>query len=391
MGFKKHEEWRRKLWKAMRQEPTFASESAPGIADILEADVKIWCLLAEKTLIAGVQIKAGQRPLEKALDEVLVMEEVKNILCVRPRGERALARDAVVEPKPKGPKKNNAATGSSADSKASRKLDNAQRQIVNLNKKLQEKEKGGGDGNRGGGRGYGNGTKGGGRGNKGGGKRKGKGKGNKRKFVPMPKALIGLDPTDENDENICFDCNLPCGCDKAKWGEKCPKGWHKCMKRGCKKHHSYVGNHWGQPPERKVCPHSFGASGAPFPQPTLSASDEYLATPDEFKGERAPRSFGVPDDLLRGFGRLSQELAACARVARHGRRRAASTGARRMMTPPLHRRRLGPAGQPRWTRRRDSGKPPPDAAATCGPPTRISYGNPRPNGALHQQTRVLRR
>ncbi len=58
----------------------------------------------------------------------------------------------------------------------------------------------------------------------------------------MPPQLIGLDPTYDG-EPICFACNLPGGCDKAKWGEKCPKGWHVCMQKGCKKHHGYVGNH----------------------------------------------------------------------------------------------------------------------------------------------------
>ena len=42
--------------------------------------------------------------------------------------------------------------------------------------------------------------------------------------------MIGFDPAGENNEPICFDCNLG-GCDKAKCGEKCPKGWHKKMKK----------------------------------------------------------------------------------------------------------------------------------------------------------------
>ncbi len=77
--------------------------------------------------------------------------------------------------------------------------------------------------------------------NKGKGKGK-KGRGAKRPFVSMPAPLIGLDSHDENGEPYCFDANLGT-CTKAKWGEKCPKGWHKCMKRGCKQLHAYVGNH----------------------------------------------------------------------------------------------------------------------------------------------------
>ena len=77
---------------------------------------------------------------------------------------------------------------------------------------------------------------------KGKGKRKGKGKKGEGKFVPMPKGLIGLDANDVNGEPYCFSANLG-SCNKAKWGDKCPKGWHKCMKKGCNKLHAYVGNH----------------------------------------------------------------------------------------------------------------------------------------------------
>ncbi len=34
----------------MKQEVTFATESPPGIADILRADQKIWYLLADKCI-----------------------------------------------------------------------------------------------------------------------------------------------------------------------------------------------------------------------------------------------------------------------------------------------------------------------------------------------------
>ena len=58
----------------------------------------------------------------------------------------------------------------------------------------------------------------------------------------MPHELVGLDPADENGEPFCFDAALG-KCNKAKWGERCPKGWHKCMAPGCKQLHAYVGNH----------------------------------------------------------------------------------------------------------------------------------------------------
>ncbi len=66
----------------------------------------------------------------------------------------------------------------------------------------------------------------------------------KRSRVPMPKELIGLEAATEDGEPICFAYNLPGGCNKAaKWGEKCSKGLHVCVKKGCKKHHPYVGSH----------------------------------------------------------------------------------------------------------------------------------------------------
>ena len=66
----------------------------------------------------------------------------------------------------------------------------------------------------------------------------------KRSRVPMPKELIGLESVTEDGEPICFAYNLPGGCNKAaKWGDKCSKGLHVCVKKGCKKHHPYVGSH----------------------------------------------------------------------------------------------------------------------------------------------------
>ncbi len=253
MSYKTHEVWRRTLWKAMRQTPTFASESAPGVPDILKADEKIWCLLAEATT-NGIQIRGGRKPLEDALDRILKEPEVTNILMVRPRGDRVLATDKTSAAKTKPPKREPTAQASSADEKAARRIENQDRHIANLKKKLQTAQDGKSQGcggnskgqGRGGGRGGGKGNKGKGKGNKGGDKgSKGGGKGDKskkRKFVALPPQLIGLDPTYDG-EPICFACNLPGGCDKAKWGEKCPKGWHMCMQKGCKKHRGYVGNH----------------------------------------------------------------------------------------------------------------------------------------------------
>ncbi len=68
MTYAKTEDWRRRLWKAMKQEVTFATESPPGIADILRADQKIWNLLADKC-IKGVQPEGGVKPMDRELDK----------------------------------------------------------------------------------------------------------------------------------------------------------------------------------------------------------------------------------------------------------------------------------------------------------------------------------
>ncbi len=50
MSYVQHEQWRRRLFKAMHQEVAYVGESAPGVADILRADSRIRRLLAEETL-----------------------------------------------------------------------------------------------------------------------------------------------------------------------------------------------------------------------------------------------------------------------------------------------------------------------------------------------------
>ena len=53
----------------------------------------------------------------------------------------------------------------------------------------------------------------------------------------MPKDLIGMEPTTDENEPICFDYNLG-GCAKARPGEACPKGKHVCCRKDCFKAHS---------------------------------------------------------------------------------------------------------------------------------------------------------
>ena len=70
--------------------------------------------------------------------------------------------------------------------------------------------------------------------NFGGGKSKGKGK--KGKAPPMPQALRNKWHRTGNGDPLCFAYNLG-GCDAARDGERCPKGWHLCAEPKCLQPH----------------------------------------------------------------------------------------------------------------------------------------------------------
>ena len=111
----------RPLQHPMKQETVYTGEAAPGVADVLRADKRIWLLLAEKTLDGGIQLKAGKLPLEEALPEILKKTEVDRLLMVR---ERKLSRAEPDETPVAGPKrkakKGKQAQGASAETKAKR-------------------------------------------------------------------------------------------------------------------------------------------------------------------------------------------------------------------------------------------------------------------------------
>ena len=73
-------------------------------------------------------------------------------------------------------------------------------------------------------------------GSKGGGS-KGGGKGKNDK-LRVPKLLIGKWYQTREGERLCWAFNLPGGCDKAKAGDKCERGWHLCAEPNCLKAHS---------------------------------------------------------------------------------------------------------------------------------------------------------
>jgi hypothetical protein len=69
-------------------------------------------------------------------------------------------------------------------------------------------------------------------------KGKGKGKGKEKGKGALPAALIGLHSKDADGNRLCFNFNLPGGCEYEAGA--CPRGKHKCMKPGCYLPHSQL-------------------------------------------------------------------------------------------------------------------------------------------------------
>ena len=84
LSYQSHETWRQRLFNAMAVEPPHASDSPPGIADILAADKQIWILLSERCA-TGIRPTNEGIPMEKCLPAVLDTLEVQSLLMCRPR------------------------------------------------------------------------------------------------------------------------------------------------------------------------------------------------------------------------------------------------------------------------------------------------------------------
>ena len=68
--------------------------------------------------------------------------------------------------------------------------------------------------------------------------RKGKGKGRKGKAPPMPAELRNKWHRTANGDLLCFGYNTAKGCDQARDGERCTRGWHLCAEPKCLQTHS---------------------------------------------------------------------------------------------------------------------------------------------------------
>ena len=69
------------------------------------------------------------------------------------------------------------------------------------------------------------------------GKSKSNGKKGNRPNRTLPAALIGGEAQNANGEGFCYGFNLGT-CTEVKPGDKCDKGWRKCMTNICKEHHA---------------------------------------------------------------------------------------------------------------------------------------------------------
>jgi hypothetical protein len=213
MTFENHQKLNQLLLgEFLRTPPT--GYARVSIEQMHNTDREIWRVLSQKCR-AGVKPNPdGTRPLDVHIDAVLADPTVRMLLMPlqlskggaltsRPRDDEA----GVVEPQSKRAKK-----------RANAKAKQVEAQRYETPSWTTPKGKGKGKG-------------------------KGKDKG-KRQWAPrMPPQLIGKAHETAAGEAICFDCNLPQGCSKAAWGQKCPKGLHVCCEPGCFKHHACVGNH----------------------------------------------------------------------------------------------------------------------------------------------------
>ena len=178
------------------------------IEQIHKADMELFKNMMRATR-NGIKIQSdGTKPLEEAFRAAKVAPEVRLILqpLQSPSSSSLANKRKAPEPIELGAK------ASTTEEKLRRQVKNLQGQVKNLQTS-----------NRG--------------------KGKGKSKQDTARAIRMPRKLIGQSPVTASGDNICFDYNLD-GCDAAKPGERCPKGWHVCCRHGCFKPHP-MGEHPG--------------------------------------------------------------------------------------------------------------------------------------------------
>eukprot|EP00435_Cladocopium_sp_Y103_P016429 s3380_g4.t1 len=205
-SYDKLEKWSNILLEAYTKTPLEGYKKVT-IEQIQHADMEMFKYLIKKTR-GGIRPTGAVAPLAAALDQALVLPEIRLHLQPLPAGTSAKRKSddddehQAVDKKPKS-----SSSSSSENMKLRRTIENLQGQVRNLS----------------------------------GNKAKGLGKGKQRKganphsSVRMPAELIGHHAMTGDGEPICFSFNLS-GCDAAGVNERCKKGWHVCTK--CRGGHS---------------------------------------------------------------------------------------------------------------------------------------------------------
>ena len=174
-----------------------------SVEQLHRADLQLFKVMMRETRSrSGIKPLGGNKPMEAALRKAMDAAEVR--LYLQPlQGVAQRKVEPVQEDDAKKTKSNDIA-------KLQKTVENLQGQLKNIRDSGSSSSQGKG-------------------------KAKGHGK-NKGNMIRMPPQLIGLSPTTPQGDPICYGYNLK-GCNKAKHGERCAKGWHTCMRWGCNKAH----------------------------------------------------------------------------------------------------------------------------------------------------------
>lgn len=189
MSFEKHEKIINAFFFELKKDP-IEGFSPVTLTQVAAADRELHVRLAERTR-GGLHLGPnGELPLDDPVDELLAGPEIKWMLMPLPKRS---AQKSDLAPAPKHPSKQASSTLDSKrnrDSKNPKTKDDAARL-----KRL--------------------------------------------KRTPMPKQLVGCIPCDDEGHPFCFGFNLG----TCSNGEDCPKGMHRCCKKGCGKKHSFISAH----------------------------------------------------------------------------------------------------------------------------------------------------
>ena len=198
------EQWPKIMMEAYTTEPP-PGYLKVGIEQLHRADMQLFKVMMKETR-SGIKPIAGRQPLAAALKKAIDMPEVR--LCLQPLQGTSHKR------KHESPQQNHKKQKAVDVAKLQRQLENVQGQLKNLKSSGHPSSSN---------------SKG----------QKGKGKGGKNLGIRMPPQLIGLCPTTPSGDPCCYDFNLN-KCQRAKNGERCPRGWHVCVRHGCGKPHSQL-------------------------------------------------------------------------------------------------------------------------------------------------------